>query len=188
MHRNTFRQQQKQYELKFMKKFFYIIIASVLLLINSCKTSEKNPLNTITPIENKPDQAVMNARPPIIIYKTFQDYFYNIPVTLSTDRAKIVSYPGISDIYFNGELAYPTKLAGGYLLDNRGVGIHSAFLKITYDEYSKLTVMPSTEELYDMVIDNNPFSEMYQLTCNRDTVEINNIITMGLKKNCKKIK
>jgi len=171
-----------------MKKYSYLFLAFFLLSINSCKTTEKKPLNTSALIENKTDQPVMNARPPIIIYKTYKDYFYNIPVALSPDKTKIVSFPGINDIYYSGDLAYPTKLAGGYLLDNRGVGINSAFLKITYDEYSKFTTTPFAEELHDMVIDNNPFSEMYQLTCNRDTVEINKIITMGFKENCKKIK
>ncbi len=173
----------------FKKKYLYITIASFLLIINSCKTSEETPLsNTYKSYETKPGQNAMNARSPIIIYKTYKDYYNNIPVSLSADKTKIVSYPGINDIYYNGEIAYPTKLARGYLLDNRGIGINSAFLKMTYDEYIKFSATPSSEEIYEMIIDSDPFSEMYRIACNRDTIEINKIITQGFKENCIKIK
>jgi len=130
----------------------------------------------------------MLARPPVVIYKTSKDYFYNVPVGLSEDKSAVVSYPDITDVFYQGKLAYPTKLAGGYLLDNRGIGINSAFIKYTYEEYSRLNAVPSPESLFNLIIDNNPFTEMYLLSCKKDTSEINNLIFSGLKENCKKIK
>ncbi|HOY31375.1 MAG TPA: hypothetical protein PKW80_05815 [Bacteroidales bacterium] len=126
--------------------------------------------------------------PPIIIYKTTKDYFKNVPVTLSGDKTLIVSYPDKKDVYYEGELAYPTLLYGGYLLDNRGIGPNSAFLKFTYEEYSRLNETPSTDVLIELVQDKDPFIEMYLLSCKRDTSDINSLIKSGLKKNCKKIK
>src|SRR5580693_4313855 len=73
--------------------------------------------------------AVNYASPSAVIYKTKGDYSKNVPVTLSDDKSKIVSYPAVQDIYYKGALAYPTPLAKGYWLDNRGINVNSAFLK-----------------------------------------------------------
>jgi hypothetical protein len=101
------------------------------------------------------------ASPPVIVYQTKADYYDKVPVTLSEDKSEIVSYPGVKDVYYKGELAYPTKLNDGYLLDNRGIDPNSAFLKLTYEEYSKLEATPTKEELYRMILDKDPFSKMY---------------------------
>jgi len=61
------------------------------------------------------------SSPPCIIYRTRSDYSMYVPVTLSADKSKIVSYPDIKDIYFNGKLSVLTLLADGFLLDNRGI-------------------------------------------------------------------
>jgi hypothetical protein len=101
--------------------------------------------------------------PPAIVYKTKGDYNNNVPVTLSEDKSKIVSYPAPVDLYYRGKLAYPTKLAKGFLLDNRGISPNTVFLKITYEEYSKLNSAPAMDELMKMIIDTVPFTEMYNL-------------------------
>jgi hypothetical protein len=97
-----------------------------------------------------------------IIYKTRSDYSRNIPVTLSEDKTKIVSYPDVKDVYYNGELACPAKLEDGFLLDNRGIGPNVAFLSFTYEEYSKLGKTPSSSELYEKIVDKDPLTEMYR--------------------------
>ena len=76
--------------------------------------------------------------PPCIVYKTKSDYSKNIPVILSDDQTRIVSYPDVKDVYFKGNLAYPTVLNDGFLLDNRGIGPNVAFLSVTYEQYSKM--------------------------------------------------
>ena len=106
-------------------------------------------------------QATMPG-PRCIVYKTRADYSQFVPVTLSPDKSKIVSYPDVKDIYFNGQLAYPTRLIDGYLLDNRGIGPDVAFLKLTYAEYSKLAGVPLVGELFKLILDKDPLTRMYE--------------------------
>ena len=58
---------------------------------------------------------------------------------------------------------YPTPLADGYLLDNRGIGRNVAFLSYTYEEYAALPSTPSRSELLEKVIDKHPLTEIH--TC-----------------------
>ena len=81
---------------------------------------------------------------------------------LSDDKSKIISYPDVKDVYFKGNLAYPTVLKDGFLLDNRGIGSNVAFLSVTYEQYSKMVKTPSLAELYELIIDKDPLKEMYQ--------------------------
>jgi hypothetical protein len=148
----------------------------------SCKTGIKSERVSIEKHRNN----IIN--PPVIIYKTRKDYFNNVPVLLSNDKLSVSAYPDKADIYHDGELATPTLLANGYLLDNRGISENSAFVKYTYREYSQLTSTPSAETLFSMVIDADPFTEIYSCQCTRDTFEIDRIIKEGLIRNCKKIK
>ena len=60
-------------------------------------------------------------------------------------------------------LPYPTPLADGYLLDNRGIGRNVAFLSYTYEEYAALPATPSPEELMEKVIDKHPLLEIHFL-------------------------
>jgi len=99
--------------------------------------------------------------PKVVIYQTTNDYFQFVPVILTDDKKSIESYPGIKDVFYNGNLAYPTRLHNGYLLDNRGIGKNVAFLKFTYEEYSKLPETPSTQELMKMIMDDQPLVSMY---------------------------
>ena len=96
------------------------------------------------------------AGPPVIIYKTTRDYSRNVPVTLNADGTKIVSYPAVSDVR---SLPYPTPLADGFLLDNRGIGQHVAFLSYTYEEYAALPKTPTAAELFEKIIDKHPLVE-----------------------------
>jgi|GEM_PF-1194424 hypothetical protein len=108
---------------------------------------------------------------PIIIYKTSQDYYSQVPVYLDETKTKIVGYPDVKDVYYNGKLAYPTKLHQGYLLDNRGISKYSTFLNITYEEYVELdNISPSSLQQY--VIKTN-IVEMY--SCNTINVDKGNI-------------
>ena len=132
------------------------------LFICSCKNSS-NLNNQKT---NEDSTAAVSdkgatAGPPAIIYKTRGDYYDKVPVTLSEDKTKVVSYPGVKDVFFKGELAYPTRLNDGFLLDNRGVDVNTAFLSLTYEEYRKLDETPTKEELYGMILDKDPLTEIY---------------------------
>ena len=78
-----------------------------------------------------------SAGPPTIIYKTRADYSNNVPIILSEDKTVILSYPAPADLKPDGAFSTPTLLKNGYLLDNRGVNANVAFLKMSYQEYSK---------------------------------------------------
>ncbi|CAN5629844.1 hypothetical protein BH11BAC1_BH11BAC1_10880 [soil metagenome] len=127
-----------------------------------------------------------------IIYKTVKDYSRNVPVTMNAEKTLILAYPAPKDIYYQGKLALPEKLKDGFWLDNRGVNVNSAFLELTYDEYSKLKEVPLLTELMDAIADKNPFTEIYSLgTRSRykeEVKEINGIIERGALKKFKKIK
>jgi len=101
------------------------------------------------------------AGPSVIIYKTNKNYYQNVPIVLSEDKSRIVSFPDIKDLEKNNTYMFPTRLESGYLLDNRGINENAAFLSITYDEYSKLEKTPSVIALKEMIQDDNPFSELY---------------------------
>jgi hypothetical protein len=160
------------------------------ILVFSCKHSEKNiKTSDNSKMENQISRTDGNAAlPPVIIYKTAKDYSKNIPVNLSPDRKSLVSYPDIRDIYYAGKLAYPTVLAGGYLLDNRGVGPNVAFLDYTYEQYQSLGETPSADELLKHVIDTDPLTELYSCKCNRDTAYLNKLISTGGLINCRNLK
>jgi hypothetical protein len=160
-----------------------VIIGLVFLFIAvSCKTGKKSVLIAK---ENNRETFII---PPLIIYKTRKDYFYNLPVDLSDDKMSVISYPDIVDIYHEGKIATPTILANGYLLDNRGIGPNSVFTKYSYEEYSKLEHTPTAKMLFNQIIDFDPITEMYSCKCSRDTLEINRKIREGLNDYCKKIK
>jgi hypothetical protein len=137
---------------------FLIIFLSFIII--SCSNSK---VNKTVQKETKNNEVTIKAKtgPKAIIYKTKADYYYNVPVTLTEDKSAITSYPGIKDIYYKGELAYPTKLNGGYLLDNRGIDENVAFMKYTYEQYSKLDKTPISVELFTNILDKDPLAEMY---------------------------
>jgi hypothetical protein len=130
--------------------------------------------------------------PPTIIYKTKKDYSKNVPVMLSSDKSRIVSYPAVSDIGANGNYTYPDILIKNYLLDNRGIGPDVAFLSLTYEEYGRLKEIPPLAELYKMIIDKDPLTEMYNCGNRQQYAkgveDFNKIIKSGSLQNCRKLR
>ena len=131
--------------------------------------------------------------PQLIVYKTKKDYSHHVPVILSPDKKRIVSYPAPTDVKTGNTYPIPTRLQKGYLLDNRGIGPDVAYLKLTYKEYAKLVTPLSEDSLLKLIIDEYPLVEM----CNcgsryamKDPVkEINQKIRKGtLKTDCQVLK
>lgn len=118
------------------------------------------------------------------VYKTKIDYFDLVPIGLSEDKTKVISYPWPGDIFYQGQLAYPTKLNKDYLLDTRGIWIDTAFLNVNYEDYSQMRT-PSPKELLEMVKDKSPFVEFYDCG-SKNVKEINKIIDESkLETECK---
>lgn len=107
------------------------------------------------------------ASPVVYIYKTRKDYSRLVPVIMDKSRTRIVSYPAPTDLKKGGRLAYPTPLDNGYWLDNRGITPQAAFLSYTYEEYSRLTEVPSVKELETRIVDRQPFT--FIMACGRRT-------------------
>lgn len=143
-----------------MKQFNTVIFLSIFtVILFSCArkvNKETQKTKTDSEMNNK-----TTAGPPVIIYKTTKDYYQNVPIVLNEDKTSIVSFPDIKDVVRNNALSFPTRLEKGYLLDNRGIGENAAFLTYTYEEYSKLEKTPPQEELFKMILDNDPFTELY---------------------------
>ncbi|MDP2175414.1 MAG: hypothetical protein Q8K70_05830 [Bacteroidota bacterium] len=162
----------------------YLILLFFAIIIGSCSSKKKKALS----FEPKYMPGA-NA----IIYKTKANYNNLVAVTLSDDKSEIISYPHPTDVFKDSLVAVPTVLNKGYLLDNRGINTHVAFLKITYKEYAQLSELPSLKVMYDMIIDKDPISEM----CNcghKESIEnivekINYLIDKNkLEEVCKKLK
>ena len=93
----------------------------------------------------------------------------------------------------NDKYPIASILKNGYYLDNRGIGPDVAFTKYSYEEYSKLEFTPTVENLFKLVIDNDPITEMYncgnRLDYTNIEAELNQMIENGeLVKRCKKLK
>lgn len=168
-----------------MKRIFTFLacISLVFFVLTSCK-----PKQQIAAVKGKP----VLANVPIIIYKTKQDYSQQVPVTMSADKMSIVSYPAPSDVYYGAELAYPVTLKDGYFLDKRGVDQNSAFTKWTYYEYSRLQKTPTQEEIKKMLLETDPFTEMWYCGTRNDFKdlenELNNAIVKGKLSKFKRLK
>ena len=121
------------------------IMMSILM---SCKTTK---VQTLLPEED--------AR--VIIYRTLKDYNHLVPITLNESRDRVSSFPAPSDLYQKGQLALPVKLKNGYLLDRRGLGVHTAFTSFSYEDYALREKAPSPEELLESVIDDHPLEVIY---------------------------
>lgn len=165
-----------------------ILIFSIFLVSCSQKTQPGTGHGTDATI--KPGGSM--ALPPCIVYKTRADYSTYVPVSLSEDKSHITSYPDVKDLRLQGNAVYPILLAGGYLLDNRGIGPNAAFLEITYEAYASQTTTPSADDLFQQLLDKDPLLEMYQCG-NRHQYEslvddLNQLIDSGKLSECKKLK
>jgi hypothetical protein len=188
-------------------KISLIILISFVLVISSCKVKkdvedssevqvQQNVTNTVSHNNGSNDVVDGNMQmvgPPVIVYKTKSDYLNNVPVILSDDKSKIMSYPGIHDVKTNeGVYQVPLKLENGYLLDQRGINEHVAFTKYTYEVYANLDNTPTAEELFEAIIDADPLTELYfcgsLFEFENPKDEINEIIQRGDMSQFKKIK
>lgn len=127
------------------------ILILILISLSACMIQNKKAL--------KPDFSSLSAQH-ILVYKTKFNYNNLVPVLLSNDKTEIISYPNPRDLIVGSGYSLPTILNNDYLLDNRGIGINVAFLKLTYEEYSELKEAPSMKELYSYILDKSPLQEL----------------------------
>lgn len=163
-----------------------------LLLLGLLLGCSPGPKKVKAPMDLPATGSAIAAGPPTILYKTRRDYRRQVAVSLSADKAEIVAYPHPADVFHQGVLAYPTELQNGYLLDNRGIDEHVAFLRLTYAEYSQLPQPPSLHELRQMILDEDPVTEMWDCgNRNRfqdEVKELNALLLDNHQPGCRKIK
>ncbi len=131
-----------------------ITILIIAIIVTSCccnnaKKATNKDLNLI-------------PSPKVLIYKTKSDYSQNVPIIMSEDKKEIISYPHPSDLKVGNNYSTPSKLTNEYLLDNRGISENVVFIRLTYEEYSKLNEPPTLKEFMDMIIDFDPLTELYE--------------------------
>ena len=162
-----------------MKKITILFSTISFILFMGCKTKQ-----AATTTSQSSESAV--------VYKTKADYSKYVPVILDEQKTAIVIYPSPKDVFYRGKLAYPLALDNNYWLDNRGIGPHAAFLKLTYEEYAKLSEAPKLNELMNMILERDPFTEIYNLGARsqfaHEAAEINKLIKNDGLKNFTRIK
>ena len=129
-------------------------------------------------------------QPPLYIYQTKADYHHFVPIGLSDDRRSVVSYPDPSDLRYG---IPPQKLAQGYWLDTRGIGLQVAYTNYTYKEYVALSAPPPLDTLMMRLVDADPITRFCQCGTWNDygniKKELNKLIRKGrLETRCKVLK
>jgi hypothetical protein len=168
------------------------IIFLAIIFFMACSPSKKQNEPIGIP-ENKKFQPVFTTEPGVMVYKTNSFYRDKVPVILSQDKSMIISYPHPKDLMVDGKLLLPDILENGYFLDNKGIHQNTAFISLTYEEYSKLSSPPSIKEMMLQIKDKNPITELCDCGKRSAFTDITNqlnqlILDDRLKKVCKIIK
>lgn len=173
------------------RKMIWITLSLTgMLALAGCKSSR-----ALAQQENKNTVILpqFTTGPPALLYKTKKDYSGLVPVLLSADKTRIVSYPDPRDFSNTGKYPVPLRLEKGYLLDERGIGLSVAYLKLTYEEYAALPKAPSLQEIMQLIVDKDPLTELCncgnRLAFRDPETQLNALIRSGkLKTTCKVIK
>jgi len=163
-----------------------ILAVSALATVASACSSHRQQAVTPAAPDVTATVAVMGSKPVelprAVVYTTSGDYNDLVPVTLSPDGSQVVSYPAPSDV--SPESSAPLPVAGGFLLDRRGIGMHTAFTRYTYAEYSAMQQAPTPQQLLDSIIPDARITSMYSLPITAseaaaDTTLVNRLIDEG---------
>jgi len=138
----------------------FLLIVS-LLLFNGCGVPQKAVPTKMKELESPALGYDTKETAPTLVYRTRKDYFNQVPVLMNAEKDWIISYPDPTDLNYKNALALPTRLKNGYLLDNRGIGIHVAFLTYTYETYCALSKAPALNQLMDSLLDRNPLTDLW---------------------------
>lgn len=110
------------------------------------------------------DTQVDYTGPPTMVYKMKKDYSNLVPVVLNEEKTEILVYPAPKDLYNQKrELRFPLPLDKGFYLDEIGIGLNTAYISLTIDEYAHLLEAPSRDSLFTLIVDHDPFKRMYNL-------------------------
>ena len=155
---------------RYMAAFPFARAALILMLFFSASCGMQRP-------------GPSHATGPVVIYKTRVDYREHVSVLLSADGSTVVAFPGRKDVLAQR----PVELEEGYLL-KRMVG--NAFLSVTIEDYASSGHIYTPEELRALVIDREPFLEIYECSaCSQgDTASLNELIRQDALNRCESLR
>lgn len=169
------------------KYVFSVLVAPILIFLtvtNGCKSSHKL---------TQPQAEQFSMKPaPVVIYKTKADFDQLVPIAVAGEPPRLISYPHPTDLKFSdGSYRYPLHLKEGYLLDRKGVGPQTVFLRLTYEDYCAQPPDPST--LLTLIAEADPMEEIWHchLPYRQDALvdTLNHLITSQLlNRRCSRIK
>ncbi len=141
----------------------------------------------------KPSVSAVERTRPLMVYRTVHDLHDRVPVGLDAERRHIISYPQPKDLQVDGKLLLPTKLQQGWWLDNKGIGLNTGFLRLTYTEYAALPEAPPLAEMEAMLLERDPLEALCdcgtQGSMADPVMEINALLKKGkLRERCKMLK
>lgn len=134
-------------------------------MLSACskKTATKEELpqpeylsTTVQPIGSRPVTSILKAT----AFQMTGDYSNNVAVTLNSDGS-LAYFPAPSDITPDSK---PISLGDGWWLNRQGLGPNSQFTKFTFEEYSKLKVVPTPEEIKASIIPGARVSDWKKLS------------------------
>lgn len=130
------------------------------------------------------------------VYKTKADYSNNVCVQMNAEKTEIYATKGSKG-------KWPVSLIDGYQVDKESLGINTAYLSITFDEFAQNGNSISIDSMKKIILDKNPFLEYYECDNYKDhfyiypteggyygvdTAKINEVIRKGeLKKYFKRV-
>ena len=151
---------------------------------STAMTATSTDTGTSTDTQNNSNTS--GAISSVMVYKTKGDYSNLVWVQLSADKKTVTSYPDPKDVLNQTSI----KLADGYY--SGAVDVNTTFVNIRLEKYVNLKKPFTPEQLATLIINKNPFSELYNCGqsqgTGQDITRINSIIAGGtLSTSCTKI-
>lgn len=155
-----------------------IALAAALSLSCGCARRNYAPEPLSGPTQ---EQTGATYLPKAQIYRTTCERADLVPVNFSPDGKNIVSYPAPGDLPSTS----PVRLAGGWLLDRRGINPATRFTSFTYAEYQAMEHAPTPQELMRNIDQTCRITEIRALPMTTseaiaDTAAVNRMIRTGL--------
>lgn len=124
-----------------------------MALLSACHTSKPadrhEAASDVVAVPVAAPVRTLQAMPKALVYKTNVPCADNVAISLNPAGTAVQSYPAPTDV---SAASAPLQLPGGWLLDRRGIGPNTAFIRLTYAEYAALPQAPSASELMAMVL------------------------------------
>ena len=144
-------------------------------------STQNNPTNQNPAVVS----AIQSVPASVIVYKTKRDYSGLVWAYLSPDKTEVIAYPAPKDILSEVPVALHNGYYSGVLNQN------SAIINLKISSYAKLPNPLTPIQMYSLIVNKDPFSEMYNCGQNgtdTDPAHINTLIdTNKLSSECDKV-